>query len=101
MSTLTISEGVTQGVHTKVHFNGDENIVFEKSFDVEPHLRYAEQAREATAGMNWGDGRLVGHIPDVFLAPLLAIRDRKEREKAIMKWLRENRDFVMFDRFLK
>ncbi len=101
MSTLTINEGTERGINTQVHFDGDEQIVFQRTFDVEPHLKYAEQARQATEGQNWGEGRLVGHIPDAFLAPMLLIKDRREREKAIMTWLRENTAFVMFDKFLK
>ena len=51
--------------------------------------------------MNWGEGKLIGHIPDVFLAPIIVIKDRKEREKAIMRFLRENPALVMFDKALK
>jgi len=101
MSTLTIDEGFERGIRTQVHFDGDEQIVFQRTFDVEPHLKYAEQARQATEGQNWGEGRLVGHIPDAFLAPIMLIQDRREREKAIMTFLRENPAFVMFDKFLK
>jgi hypothetical protein len=50
--------------------------------------------------MKWGEGKFVCHIPDLYLAPIMAIRDRKEREKAIMKFARENQGFVMFDRYL-
>jgi hypothetical protein len=64
-------------------------------------LKYAEHARQSTSGMNWGEGKLIGHIPDVFLAPIIVIKDRKEREKAIMRFLRENPALVMFDKALK
>ena len=101
MSTLTIDEGVERGIRTQVHFDNDEQIVFQRTFDVEPHLKYAEQARQATEGQNWGEGRLVGHIPDAFLAPMLLIQDRREREKAMMSRLRQNPAIVMFDKFLK
>lgn len=101
MATLTIDEGVVNGVRTQVHFDNDEQIVFQKTFDAEPHLKYAAEARQATDGMNWGEGRMVGHIPDVYLAPILMIKDRKEREKAVKRFFQENPAFVMFDKFLK
>jgi len=101
MTVLTIDEGVRLGIRTKVHFEGNDDIVFQKTFDAEPHLKYAEHARQSTEGMNWGEGRFVCHIPDAFLAPILAIRDRQDREKAIMRFMRENPAFVMFDKALK
>jgi hypothetical protein len=101
MSTLTIDEGTTNGIRTKVHFNGDEDIIFEKTFDAAPILQYAADARLATEGKSWGEGKLVGHIPAVYLAPIIAIKDRKEREQAVNTFFRQNPAFVMFDRFLK
>ena len=101
MSTLTIDEGTVNGVRTRVHFDNDEQIIFEKSFDAEPHLKYAAEARRDTEGMSWGEGRMVGHIPDVYLAPILAIKDRKEREKAVKLFFQTNPAFVMFSKFLK
>lgn len=98
---VKIDEGVNRhGVRTQVSFEGEEVIV-QKTFDAEPHLKYAEQARQQTAGMNWGEGRIVGHIPPVFYAQIMRIRDPAERDKAIMTFLRENPAFCTFDRFLK
>ncbi len=98
---VTIDEGVSKGgVRTQISFEGDEVIV-KKSFDAEPHLRHAEQARQQTAGMGWGEGRLVGHIPPAFYAMILKIRDPQERERAVMQFFRDNPAFVMFDRFKK
>ncbi len=97
---VTVDEGTEQGVRTQLHFEGDELIV-QKSFDAAPHLEYAKNARIQTAGMNWGEGRMVGHIPPAFLGPIMAIKDRKEREKAVRIFLQSNQDFVMFDRYLK
>lgn len=98
---VKIDEGVSrQGVRTEISFEGDEVIV-KKSFDAEPHLRYAEQARAQTAGMGWGEGRVIGHIPPAFYAQICTIRDPQERDKAVMRFLRENPAFVMFDKALK
>ena len=100
MSYLTIDEGVKQGIRTQVHFEGDD-VVIQNTFDAEAAIEYAKQARLATEGQRWGEGKLVGHIPNMYLAPILAIKDTREREKAVMSFLRENPAFVMFDKALK
>ena len=98
---VTIDEGVVNGIRTKMHFEHDGGIVVQKTFDAEPHLTYAADARRDTAGMNWGEGRMVGHIPDLYLAPILAIKGKAEREKAVKLFFQQNPAFVMFDKFLK
>lgn len=96
-----IDMGVSRnGVHTNLSFEGDAAIV-KKTFDAEPHLRHAENARIQTSGMNWGEGRLVGHIPPAFYAEILTIKDPQERDRRIMEFFRQNKAFVMFDRFMK
>jgi hypothetical protein len=97
---VTIDEGVSKGIRTQLHFETSGDIVVQNTFDAEAHLKHAADARRDTAGMKWGEGKFVCHIPDLYLAPIMAIRDRKEREKAIMKFARENQGFVMFDRYL-
>jgi hypothetical protein len=98
---VTVDEGVDHlGIRTQMHFEGDE-IIVQKTYDAEPHLRYAEQARQQTAGMNWGEGRIVGHIPPVPLAKIMQLRTKEERQKAMRAFLFENNKFVMFDKFLK
>jgi hypothetical protein len=99
MTTLTLDEGVTpDGVGTKVHFT-DDTIVVQRSFDPKPHLAHAKHARESTEGKRWGEGKMIGHIPPVFYAEILKIRDRDERDQAVTKFFRENPAFVMFDKF--
>jgi len=88
------------GVITTLSFEGEE-LITKKTWDAEPHLRYAEEARQATAGQNWGTGKLIGHIPPAMYAQFLTIKDNVERKKAIMTWLRQNPAFTMFDRALK
>lgn len=95
---VVVDEGVVNGVRTRLHFEGDE-ITVQKTFDATPHLEYAERARTSTQGMRWGEGRLVGHIPDLFYAPILLIKDRAEREKAVRLFFAQNPAFVMFDRY--
>ena len=98
---VTVDEGVTaHGVRTQLHFEGDSLIV-QRSYEAEPPLDYARQAREATAGKRWGEGRLVGHIPPMEYARFLLIKDNAARRAVIKVWLRENSKFVMFDQYLK
>ena len=98
---VTVDEGIERGIRTQMHFESDGGIVVQKTFDAEPHLDYAKQARLDTQGMNWGNGRLVGHIPDIFYAPICAIKDRKEREKAVRLFFQQNPAFIMFDKAFK
>ncbi len=98
---VTVDEGVNEhGVRTQFHFEGDF-LITQRTYDAEPHLRYAKEAREATEGKRWGEGRLVGHIPPAEYARFLTIKDNAQRTEAIKAWLRENSAFVMFDRYLK
>ena len=85
------------GITTIFHYEGDQ-LTIQKSFDAEPHLRYAEQARQATAGMRWGEGRLIGHIPLAFYAEILVIKDPDERKRAIKRFLAERDRLRMFHR---
>ena len=101
MTRLTINDGTELGITTKAHFDGDEEIVIENSFDAAPHVEYAKQARLDTQGKSWGEGKLIGHIPNVYLYPILAIQDTKERQKAVLSFLRQNPAFVMYDKALK
>jgi hypothetical protein len=98
---VTLDEGVSRGgVRTQLHFEG-ESLIVQKTYDATPHLQYAQQAREATDGQRWGEGKLIGHIPPAEYARFLMIRDNAERQKAIKTWLRENPAFCMFHRALR
>lgn len=97
--SVTIDEGYAGDIRTQLHFESDGGLVVQKTFDAAPHLEYAAKARADTQGMRWGEGKLVGHIPDIFYAPICAIKDRKEREKAVRLFFQENPAFVMFDKY--
>ncbi len=99
---VTVDEGVNaQGVRTKYHFESDGGLVLQKTFDAEPYLKEAAQARADTAGKGWGDGRIVGKIDPVAYATISRIRDRAERDKAILAYFRERPAFVKFDGYYK
>lgn len=102
MADYTIDEGFNPqtGVHTKVHFE-DGAIIHQKTYDAQPLLDYAKQAREATDGQRWGDGKMIGTLPPAVYGQICQIADPAERDKAIMAYFRENTAFVMFDRALK
>lgn len=103
MTTLTIHEGFnpTTGVATQTHFDGQEAIVVQKTWDAEPHLEYARLAREATEGQRWGEGKMGVHLPPVIYGQLLLIRDPEERKKFVRRFAQENPKFVMFEPYLK
>jgi hypothetical protein len=102
MSTLIINEGTSQatGITTRTHF-ADGEIVIEKAFDAQPYVEYAKQAREATEGQRWGEGKIVGTIPPAFYAQVLLIKDPQERKKAVRKFFQENPAFVTYSPYLK
>jgi hypothetical protein len=103
MSTLTINEGFNPhtGVAVKTHFDSDEAIVIQKTWDAQPHLEYAARARAATEGQRWGEGKLGVHLPPVVYGQLLMIKDPDERKKFVRRFAQENPKFVMFERYLK
>jgi hypothetical protein len=100
--SVTVDEGVNeQGVRTQFHFESDGGLVLQKTFDAEPILREAEQARQDTAGKGWGEGRIVGTIDPVAYGRISQIKDRAERDKAILAYFREKPALVKFDRYYK
>lgn len=99
---VTIDEGVNEnGVRTQFHFEADGGLVLQKTFDAEPLLREAEQARQQTQGQGWGEGRIVGTIDPVAYGRISQIKDRKERDKAILAYFRERPALVKFDGYYK
>ena len=102
IESFTLNEGYdAYGVHTAVTFEGDQ-AVKKMTFDAEPLLKEAAAERALTAGERWGDGRKVGTIPmPVYNMILQTYQGREERERAILTWLRNNQQFVSFDKFLK
>lgn len=102
IESVTVDEGVNeQGVRTQYHFESDGGLVLQKTFDAAPMLKEAELARQQTAGMNWGEGRIVGTIDPVAYGRISLIKDRTQRDKAIMDYFRERPQFVKFDRYYK
>lgn len=87
----------SQGIHNKVHIL-EGTMYVDRRYDAEPHLDYARRGREAQAGKGWGEGRHIGHIPGAVLGQALMIQDNDERERFIMNWLREHKQFQMFER---
>ena len=90
------------GVHTEFIFDGDQ-IVKKRTYDAEPYLKRAAALRAQTAGERWaeGTGNLVGIIPPAVLADSMEIQGSEERQKYILRWLKQNPAFVTFDKFLK
>lgn len=101
IESFKMDEGYDRyGVHKEVIFEGDQ-VVQKFTYDAEPFLEQAKAERNATAGDRWGDGRKVGTIPMAVYAQVLQIQGAEERQKFLVKWLKENPAFVTFDKFLK
>lgn len=100
--SVTVDEGINeQGVRTRFHFESDGGLVLQKTFDAEPYLREAEQARQDTAGMGWGEGRVVGTIDPIAYGRISQIKDRAERDKAILAYFRDKPKMVKFGGYYK
>ncbi len=89
-----------QGIRTEVH-EEDGKVHFVKTYDADPYLKYAAEARAMTAGQNWGPmGRHVGVIPMAELGQMMR-RDGQFDKKEVRKFLRKNPAFVTFEKYLK
>lgn len=99
---VDVDEGVdpATGIRTTFKFEGDQ-LIIQKTQDMEPILRHVQQMRERNEGKNWGEGREVGYIPPLYYDKILLIRDRKERAAAIKTFFRQNPAFCAYDAYLK
>ena len=103
IGSFTVDDGVhAYGVHRQVTFEGDQ-VVTKLTYDAEPLLEAAKAERIATAGNRWGEGvgTKVGTMPMAVYTEFMKVQSAEERQKFILKWLRENPAFVTFDKFLK
>jgi hypothetical protein len=85
------------GIKTTVHAD-ESRVVLQKTEDVEPHLLYAKGLREATEGQRWGEGRVVGTVPLSVCSQFMR-QDGRLDAKRLTAWIRENPQFICFDRF--
>ena len=84
-------------INTTVH-QDDGKTVIQKTWDAEPHLLYAKGLREATEGKNWGEGRVIGTVPDAVMGMFIR-QDGKLDAKRCAAWLKENPAFICFEKF--
>lgn len=102
MDDFSIGEGPNEfGVAREITVEGDQ-VVTKLTYDAEPLIERAAEARAMTAGERWGDGQLIGTVPIAEMARIVTTyRSSEERKHQILVWLRDNPKLVMFDRFLK
>ncbi len=87
------------GIQTRVH-KDDSKVVIQKTYDAEPYLDYARALREKTQGQGWGEGRIIGTVPEAVVAGFM--RDGikgKELAKKLTEWVRANPAMICFDKF--
>lgn len=88
------------GIHSKVTFQ-DGFVTSEKTWDAEPILASCAQERADTRGQRWGEMRKIGQIPMAELHKINSeFKTQAERTVKILEYLRNNAQFVSFDRFL-
>lgn len=96
-----IDEGWSaSGVHTVLEFRGD-TMVIHRSQDMEATLQHVQRMRERNEGKSWGEGKEVGHIPDLFYVKIAAIRDIRERKRAVREFFQKYPAFCAFDLYLR
>lgn len=93
----------TSAVKTTLTFEANGDVLIDKEQDMEPVLAHVRQLREENdaKGARWGEGRVVGHIPALWYGPISQIKNRAERDAAIMNFFRTRPDLVAFDPYLK
>lgn len=98
---FTIDEGVGRtGVRTVLHFEGRQ-MVIEKQQDMESILDHVKAMRERNDGKGWGEGREVGHIPEIFYIPIMQERDHVLRKKRVKAFFKQNPAFCAYAPYLK
>lgn len=104
IGSFKIDEGMDAfGTKTELIFEGDQ-VVKKETYDATPLLKEAAEARAITAGDRWGEGlgTRVGTIPLPELHKIYrTYSNTEERSAACLRWLRDNPQLVMFDRFLR
>lgn len=100
---VTVVEDVSNGVTTKLHFQGDELIV-QREWDATPFLEAAKAERAATDGQRWGEGRKVFTLPPAeYGRYLIETRGlgRQEKQAWLKRWAKEHPALVGFEKYLK
>lgn len=100
VSILDKAPDRTSAVGTVLHFEGDD-LITQRFQNMEPVLQHVKELREANEGKNWGEGRIVGHLPALYRAKFTAIKDRTERDAAVLNFFRTHPQFVSYDNYLK
>jgi hypothetical protein len=102
MDELHIAESANEYGISKDMRIEDGNLITRHTYDAQPMLEAAAQARTMSEGRRWGDGQFVGIIPFAELTRINETHSGAEaRKHAILTWLRDNPKLVTFDKFLK
>lgn len=100
-AAFKIDEGVgPTGVRTVLHFEG-RHMVIERQQDMEAILEHVRQMRERNEGKSWGEGREVGHIPELFYIPISLERDKVKRKARVKAFFRQYPAFCAYAPYLK
>lgn len=87
------------GIVTKVH-RTENKVAIQKTYDAEPFLTAAAEARAMTEGDRWGEMRHVGYIPMAELSQFFRQDGGFDKTRCIA-WLKQNPAFVTFSKVLK
>jgi hypothetical protein len=97
---LSISHG---GVKTDVKIE-DGHLITRKTWDAEPYLEAAAEARQMTDGQSWGDTRKVGVLPPAEFGEWMRIMREEGNdaaEKYIHAYFMDRPKLVHFGKYIK
>jgi hypothetical protein len=87
------------GISTSVH-STETGLQIVKTWDAEPFLEAAKDARAMTDGDRWGEMRHVGFIPMAVLGTFMRQDGGFDKSRCI-QWLKENPAMCTFSKALK
>lgn len=88
------------GIKSTVHELENGKTVIQKTYDAQPFLDVAAEARAVTEGERWGEMRHIGSIPMAELATMMR-QDGSIDKKRCLQFLKSNPAFVTFSKALK
>jgi hypothetical protein len=94
--------GVSKLGTSKKVFIEDGMAISKITFNAAPYLKRAKDLRDAQENMRWGEGKVVGVIPEAVLNYLYQNSETEdERQKASIRWLSANPAYITYPAYFK
>jgi hypothetical protein len=94
--------GISKLGTRKQVFIEDGAAISKITFNADPYLKRAKDLRSAQENMRWGEGKVVGVIPEPVLNYLyLNAQNEEDRQKASVRWLAANPAYITYPAYFK